>query len=80
MPWEHGPLLPGGCHERVEAKWSRCTKTIESWKRPGKTCADVRWWEAQLGEGLLTGGEPAGGNESRGERGLGEAMQCVMGE
>lgn len=32
------------------------------------------------GEGLLTGGEPAGGNGSRGERGLGEAMQRVMGE
>lgn len=55
-PWDHGPLLLGGCHERVEAKWSRCTETIESCKRLGKTCADVRWWEVQLGEGLLTGG------------------------
>lgn len=34
----------------------------------------------QLVEGLLTGSEPAGGNEDWGERekGLGEAVQCVM--
>lgn len=36
--------------------------------------------ELQLAEGLLAGTEPAGGNEDRaeGEKGLGEAMQCVM--
>lgn len=36
--------------------------------------------EVQLAEGLLSGSEPAGGNEDWGEREkrLGEAMQCVM--
>lgn len=39
-----------------------------------------RWVEVQLAEGLLTASEPAGGNKDCGgrEKGLGEAVQCVM--
>lgn len=84
MPWEHSPLLLGECHKHVEAKRSRCTKTIQSCNRLGKTCADVRclpggWVEVQLSEGLLAGGELAGGNEGCGERGLGEGNAACHG-